>query len=1285
MADLLSKRTGEELQRALREHEVEGSKRDARDKNTRPASHHMFVQLVDGVSDGDGMYDAYCVLPDSATGLTWGPATTATATVHIKPITGQVLDVGRVYHARLMYSHPTDSKPVFFCSEKQSMRWMGNWAGTGAEYIAYDAVRDGDWTMVANKDTTDRPGPVENGVLEWSLPDAPTWDATASASASFILTGNEYTIAGQGVYALRARLWIPKVGATLYYRHFLQNVTTGAVDIGGEIQPSTTGWLTVNLGQVLVAGGVVLRIGIIAEEKSALVEFSGLWDYSSSNSDIIIGSGEAHDTLNRAYIRFSKTDNIGGDRTAELLSVVPGSLISAANQVWQVQAAPIDGGTYVEYVITREGLNPTDNILTFDFDVLTAATTEWVEITDHWLGGGNDPGWSSPVKGFFGNGTFDLTLDDDAYGTDFEMQPAAVSDDWDLLALSGDTAGGSTGTPEAYVSAQAFYEKVDDIIGNPPAPTGQIFATQRTELRFSTLNSDVQPSGDADKIHFETGTITDLLVDTEFGLGVVLHVPDAHKTARGVLNPEFDANNDGIDGRPSEPWGQKIWGNILFDGTVNLRGTDLDYPDFDTGADRTQGSIYTINNGPLMGFEQGTYFSNLSFEVSTSPWFPNNVSSFTRLFGFIDDHLPASGFPAKWTEFRLNGEVGSDAYTAFAINDNRGIYVPEIIGSVPFGPVGAEFVGGLLTKNGTAAAGSGHTIEDEGIGVTDRPILNFVGAGVTVTDDSGGGKTVVTIPGGGGGFVGTVDKGANVGVCPGQIFRDITTAVTANDTINFKTVCGVNGVSIVNGVDNIDIDGAAFITGVANIGTGTGIFTSVISQIAQLQSIGGINGIQIDLISETITVNGFALISTTTATGDNGEAVVTGKIGQQLQTRKLFGLGGIVVQVAGTGELEIDPAGMLIDTVFRVSDDMDNTKKVAFQCEGIATGTTVEIIVEKTLNFGTPVEGSVFTADAAGVGMWQPPEFKDTLFKIVDDGDGTKKRRVELVNQPTATVITDTMPAGPIDWHTGATVDKVLATDGAGNWTAQTTPLGLGTKGARLPVTGVTITPSAAITSYDLQQAAHDATVVVGDGFFDGQVLTFRQGVTKRTNLTFTTGGQAYVFLHIGEFVDMLWNGTAWEELRKVLIPATAAMTWNASAGYASSVLTAMSFNAIDYDSTGDLMANTGTAQLTAPRAGTYGIFLHGYAYVTTATILNTTATYLRSIYQPAGYEMHTITGNEQITSCVHDISHSMVLVKDDWVAGLMFSSNTIAHTWFYGQAAGGGLNWPRFRIVEVL
>lgn len=50
--------------------------------------------------------------------------------------------------------------------------------------------------------------------------------------------------------------------------------------------------------------------------------------------------------------------------------------------------------------------------------------------------------------------------------------------------------------------------------------------------------------------------------------------------------------------------------------------------------------------------------------------------------------------------------------------------------------------------NGSAGGSGYDTVEDEGTPLTQRSTMNFVGAGVTVTDD--GSETVVTIPGGGG-------------------------------------------------------------------------------------------------------------------------------------------------------------------------------------------------------------------------------------------------------------------------------------------------------------------------------------------------------------------------------------------------------------------------------------------------------------------------------------------------------------------------------------------------------
>ena len=61
------------------------------------------------------------------------------------------------------------------------------------------------------------------------------------------------------------------------------------------------------------------------------------------------------------------------------------------------------------------------------------------------------------------------------------------------------------------------------------------------------------------------------------------------------------------------------------------------------------------------------------------------------------------------------------------------------------------FSGAALVTGGlrSVGVGSGHAIQDEEVPLTTRSSLNFVGAGVTVTDDEANDATIVTIPSGG--------------------------------------------------------------------------------------------------------------------------------------------------------------------------------------------------------------------------------------------------------------------------------------------------------------------------------------------------------------------------------------------------------------------------------------------------------------------------------------------------------------------------------------------------------
>lgn len=96
----------------------------------------------------------------------------------------------------------------------------------------------------------------------------------------------------------------------------------------------------------------------------------------------------------------------------------------------------------------------------------------------------------------------------------------------------------------------------------------------------------------------------------------------------------------------------------------------------------------------------------------------------------------------------------------------------------------------------TVAGISGHVIEDEGIALPQKPIIDFQGAGVTATDVAG--KTIVTIPGSSGGHI-IEDEGI---VLPQQPVLDFQGAgVTAIDSAG-KTIVTIPGGS---GITNFTV------------------------------------------------------------------------------------------------------------------------------------------------------------------------------------------------------------------------------------------------------------------------------------------------------------------------------------------------------------------------------------------------------------------------------------------------------------------------------------------------
>lgn len=82
-----------------------------------------------------------------------------------------------------------------------------------------------------------------------------------------------------------------------------------------------------------------------------------------------------------------------------------------------------------------------------------------------------------------------------------------------------------------------------------------------------------------------------------------------------------------------------------------------------------------------------------------------------------------------------------------------------------------------IVRAATAAYG---TVQDEGTPLTPRAALNFIGPGVTVTDNSGSGRTEVTIPGGAGSGYSTIAEEGSTLTQRG-VLNFVGAAVTATD------------------------------------------------------------------------------------------------------------------------------------------------------------------------------------------------------------------------------------------------------------------------------------------------------------------------------------------------------------------------------------------------------------------------------------------------------------------------------------------------------------------------
>ena len=343
-----------------------------------------------------------------------------------------------------------------------NMRWRGPWASANT-YELNDVTLDWPYLMIANKQTTEKPAPIDVGepfnVYDGSEP-------TQAITAKTLLVGNTYTIP--------ETLKVPSVRVYTitgnFYSVYLQDNTTGQITNLRSFEATETGWVDIaGPGNILAAGSSFDVALYVQEPDPTPTIFSGNWSYQKPNNASVPASGQvSHANRLLSSLRVHKTDNDGGDRSAELATIAVGDTIAMGDLRWAVSAIQ-DAGTYYDFSVNPQQQDASSGVQQFNFETVTATPITVVADPDYYLG-------NADIRPFYSIDGQPRILTDDAYNVDIEIQQVAVSEDWDLMAVSGGgTSGGGGENPG----------------GGASVTTGPTFPTSPTpgDLHYKTVET----------------------------------------------------------------------------------------------------------------------------------------------------------------------------------------------------------------------------------------------------------------------------------------------------------------------------------------------------------------------------------------------------------------------------------------------------------------------------------------------------------------------------------------------------------------------------------------------------------------------------------------------------------------------------------------------------------------------------------------------------------------------------------------------------------------------------
>lgn len=329
------------------------------------------------------------------------------------------------------------------------MVWKNKWVdGT---YQSNDVIRENEWTMVANKTTTDYPAPLPVGDPFYAYQGNNGIEYPINAKQ--IIFGNRYTSINTNKF-LSFRIYT-NIGYN--YDVYIVEDPQGSKIIYPVINftAENEGWAELNVNPLFILPGTEFDIVAIKDEKEPIVTtWQGNWNYTTPNNASTPNSGQiSHANKLTNELRIHKTDNDGIDQSANLLSMSIGDKIKSPDIEWNIQNI-IDRGVYISFEILPETQSSLDGVKIFTFETVTPAELKYISDDDYWL--------SSSIQGkgiFIADGNYnDIVEDDNAYGIDIKVQQLELSPDWEILAYSG--IGSSNSGGESNITDLKFREPI---------------------------------------------------------------------------------------------------------------------------------------------------------------------------------------------------------------------------------------------------------------------------------------------------------------------------------------------------------------------------------------------------------------------------------------------------------------------------------------------------------------------------------------------------------------------------------------------------------------------------------------------------------------------------------------------------------------------------------------------------------------------------------------------------------------------------------------------------------